>query len=180
MNYKRLLFVKDSWHYPEWEEGELEHEAMDKGVVNVARYYHHEIIRMAGEDDGVCRNVRKELDITKAIKYNVRRPIVSPNVSGLHSGKQKVQSASMVGRKRLSINTSLPPSKCSCSSSQTKDRRNSAEWDRVILGDYGKPIYTTSSLAPMLSTPEGCVEDYESIYADRHASIRHFNRQPHG
>ena len=89
MNYKRLLFVKDSWHYPEWEEGELVHEAMDKGVVNVARYYHHEIIRMAGEDDGVYRNVRKELDIIKAINYNVRRPIVSPNISGLHSGTRK-------------------------------------------------------------------------------------------
>jgi hypothetical protein len=163
------LVVKDSWQYPEREEeGELLHEAMEKGVVNVARYYHHETVRVAGEDDGVCKNVRKGLDITKATNYNVRRSIISPNTSGLYSSTRKGQSTSVVGRKRSSTNTSLPPSKRSCSSSPTKDRGNSAEWDRVhrrvILSDYGKPIYKASSLVSMLSALEGCIDGYESLY----------------
>jgi hypothetical protein len=84
------LVVKDSWQYPEQEEeGKLLHEAMEKGVVNVARYYDHETVRVAGEDDGIRKNVRKGLDITKATNYNVRKSIISPNTSGLYSSTRK-------------------------------------------------------------------------------------------
>jgi len=39
---KQILVIKDSWQYREREEeGELLREATVKGVVNVARYYHH-------------------------------------------------------------------------------------------------------------------------------------------
>jgi hypothetical protein len=39
---KQILVIKDSWQYREREEeGELLREATEKGVVNVARYYHH-------------------------------------------------------------------------------------------------------------------------------------------
>lgn len=144
------------------------HKAVEKGVVNVARYYHHETVRVAGEDDGVCKNVCKGLDITKATNYNVRRSIISLNTSGLYSSTRKGRSTSVVGRKRSSTNTPLLPSKRSCSSSLTKDRGNSAEWDqvhrRVILSDYGKPIYKTSSLVSMLSALEGCIDGYKSLY----------------
>jgi len=69
--------IKDSWQYPEREEeGELLREATEKGVVNVARYYHHETVRVGGEDDDVCKNVRKGLEITKAINYNARGSII--------------------------------------------------------------------------------------------------------
>ena len=61
-------------------------------VVNVARYYHHETARVAGEDDGICKNVRKGLDITKATNYNVRKSIISPNASGLYSSTRKGRS----------------------------------------------------------------------------------------
>jgi hypothetical protein len=134
----------------------------------VARYYHHETIRVVGEDDGVCKNVRKGLDITKATNYNVRRLIISLNTSRLHSSTRKGWSTSIARRKRSSTNTSLPPSKRSCSSSPTKDRGNSAEWDqvhhRVILSDYRKPIYKANSLVSMLSTLESCIEGYKSLY----------------
>ncbi|KAH6960068.1 hypothetical protein BKA56DRAFT_600408 [Ilyonectria sp. MPI-CAGE-AT-0026] len=41
------LIIKDSWQYPERdEEGELLCEATAKGVVNVARYYHHETVQI--------------------------------------------------------------------------------------------------------------------------------------
>ena len=50
------LVVKDSWQFPEREEeGELLREATDRGVVNVARYYHHEIVRVVKRgSNGVC------------------------------------------------------------------------------------------------------------------------------
>ncbi|KAH8654798.1 hypothetical protein BGZ61DRAFT_541236 [Ilyonectria robusta] len=45
-----LLVIKDSWQYPERDdEGNLLREVTDKGVVNVARYYHHEVARQAVE-----------------------------------------------------------------------------------------------------------------------------------
>lgn len=60
----------------------------------------------------------------------------------------------------------LPPSKRSCSASPTKAggpllpnrvRR------RVILRDYGKPIYKASSRAALLGALEGCIEGHESL-----------------
>jgi hypothetical protein len=48
------LVIKDSWQYPEREEeGELLREATDKGVVNVARYYHHKTVCMRSKDDDI-------------------------------------------------------------------------------------------------------------------------------
>ena len=42
-----LFVVKDSWQYLEREEeGEFLSEATDKGVVHVARHYHHETVRI--------------------------------------------------------------------------------------------------------------------------------------
>ena len=64
------LVVKDSWQYPEREEeGELLREATDKRVVNVARYFHHETVRVGGQDDNVLANIREGLDVTKATNY---------------------------------------------------------------------------------------------------------------
>ncbi|QSS58806.1 hypothetical protein I7I51_08235, partial [Histoplasma capsulatum] len=48
------LVVKDSWQYPERdEEGKLLYEATAQGVTHVARYYHHETVRVDGKDDDV-------------------------------------------------------------------------------------------------------------------------------
>jgi hypothetical protein len=66
--------VKDSWQYPEREEeGELLREATEKDVVNVARYFHHETVRVGGQDDDIRTNVRRGLDITKAENYAPRK-----------------------------------------------------------------------------------------------------------
>jgi hypothetical protein len=41
------LVIKDSWQYTERdEEGILVQEATEKGMINVARYYHHETVRV--------------------------------------------------------------------------------------------------------------------------------------
>ncbi|KAI9777130.1 MAG: hypothetical protein M1839_009086 [Geoglossum umbratile] len=57
---KMILVVKDSWQYPEREEeGELLRDATEKGVVNVARYYHHETVRVGGKDDDIVAMFEK-------------------------------------------------------------------------------------------------------------------------
>jgi hypothetical protein len=156
---KEPLVIKDSWQYPEREEGELLREATEKGVINVARYYYHETVRVGGEDDDVCNNVRKGLDVTKATNFNPKGPMKPPST-------RQSQSASIntAGRKRSSSYTdaSLPPGKRPCSSSPTKPRENPARWNRVhrrvIVRDYGKPIYKSSSRVAMLAAVEGAIE----------------------
>jgi hypothetical protein len=46
--------IKDSWQYLEREEeGDLLQEAIEKGVVNVARHYCHETVHVASQRDDV-------------------------------------------------------------------------------------------------------------------------------
>jgi hypothetical protein len=63
----KQLVVKDSWQYPErGEEGEYLLEATKSKVDHVARYYHHETVRVGGKDDNIVDNVRKGLGIREA------------------------------------------------------------------------------------------------------------------
>lgn len=136
------LVIKDSWQDPEREEeGELLREATEKAVINVARYYHYETVRVGSEDDDVCNSMRKGLDITKATNYNKKGSIISPNTPRVHGTPPKGRSTA--GRKRSSscVNALLLLSERTCSSSPTKDRGNPSECDRVhrrfIVRDYG-------------------------------------------
>lgn len=170
--FQKPLVVKDSWQYPEREEeGELLREATEKEVVNVARYYHHETVQVGGQDDDVCKNVRKGLDITRATNRNARGSIATSNTPRLLINARKGRNCSTAGQKRSSSHTDIslpPPSKRTCSSSLTKDRGNPMEWDRVhrrvILCDHGKPLYKANSRVAMLSALEGCIEGYESLH----------------
>ena len=59
---KRPLVVKDSWQYQERpEEGELIKKATDQGVRHIARYYHHETVKVDGRNDDTIENVRRGL-----------------------------------------------------------------------------------------------------------------------
>jgi hypothetical protein len=156
------LVIKDSWQYPEREEeGELLRDATESGVINVARYYHHETVRVGGIDDDILSNVRRGLDITEAANY---RAELSLPRNSLRRGQSNV-----INRKRSSsqTDTSIPPSKRSCSSSPTKLGRNSLPnriHRRIIVRDYGKPIYYASSRAALLVALEGCINGYESLH----------------
>ena len=161
------LVVKDSWQYPEREEeGELLREAADKGVVNVARYYHHETVHVGGQDDDICVNVRRDLDITKAKNYKQESSMPPPSTAGSRISR-KGRSCSFAGRKRSSSYTDapLPPSKRTCSSSPTKGGRATANrvHRRVIVQDYGKAIYKAGSRTSLLAALEGCIDGYESL-----------------
>ncbi|KAH7124736.1 hypothetical protein EDB81DRAFT_951695 [Dactylonectria macrodidyma] len=77
-----LLVMKDPWQYPERdEEGELLPEVTDKGVVNVARYYYHETVRVRGIDDDIRNNVRQGLDMATALNYRPGRPAQFGNMT---------------------------------------------------------------------------------------------------
>ncbi|KAK6859033.1 hypothetical protein PG995_004886 [Apiospora arundinis] len=161
------LVIKDSWQYTERpEEGELVREATIRGVINTARYYYHETVQVRGIDDDIRHNIRQDLDITKAENYRPSHSAV--NTSGAVIPR-KGRSSSTAGMKRLSsqTNASLPPSKRSCSQSPTKIDRNALPnrvHRRVILRDYGKPIFKASSRAVLLSALERCVEGHESLH----------------
>jgi hypothetical protein len=160
------LVVKDSWQYPEREEeGKLLREATEKDVVNVARYYHHETVRVGGQDDDICANVRKGLDITRATNYKPEKPMSPPSTTG-RGASRRDGSSSVPGRKRSLSCTemSLPPSKRTCLSSPTKRAVANRVHRRVIVRDYGKPIYKASSQYSLLAAFEQCIEGYESLH----------------
>jgi len=79
--FKIPLVIKDSWQYLERkEEGELLRKAAEKGVINMARYYHHGTIYIGRQDNNIF-NIRKGLDITKVINYKSKSLMVPLNVA---------------------------------------------------------------------------------------------------
>jgi hypothetical protein len=166
---KQVLVVKDSWQYPEREEeGELLREATEKGVVNVARYYHHETVHVGGSEDDVNGNVRKGLDILKASNAfrivsasNAEGKMLPPSTSGTSIGSLQRSRSRSTARKRSSssLNAPLPSSKRTCSSSPHKQGESQTKLNRVrrrvILRDYGKGIHEASSRVAMLAALEG-------------------------
>ncbi|KAI1322072.1 hypothetical protein F5Y16DRAFT_413488 [Xylariaceae sp. FL0255] len=131
---------------------ELLREATSRNTINVARYYHHETICIRGNDD-IRHGIRKGLDITEARNY---RPGLSMLTSNTSVGATRIgRSRSKAGMKRSSNQTdaALPPSKRSCSVSPTKTSGSTQPNQvhrRIILCDYGKPIYEASSRAALL------------------------------
>lgn len=166
---KTKLVIKDSWQYTEREdEGDLLQEATEKGVVNVARYYHHETVQVHGTDDDIRSNVRGGLDITAATNYRPERSMPLPNTIVSGASRRGRSSSGTAGKKRSSsrIGATFPPSKRSCSASPTKvsgDGLSNRVHRRVILRDYGNPIYKASSRSALLAALEGCIQGHESL-----------------
>ncbi|KAI1164025.1 hypothetical protein F5B18DRAFT_661377 [Nemania serpens] len=170
------LVIKDSWQFPECdEEGELLQDATAQGVTNVARHYYHETVRVQAQDDDILGNVRKGLDITKASNYRAGR---ARNRHTLDMEAMKATSSkSSAGSKRTSSQTdaALPlgkPSRSrpgSGSASPTKPGNEPVPnriHRRIILSDYGEPIYKASSRAALLGALEGCIQGHESLYKE--------------
>ncbi|PLB43857.1 hypothetical protein P170DRAFT_418244 [Aspergillus steynii IBT 23096] len=160
------VIVKDSWQYPERaEEGEILQDIGAQGVVSVARYFHHQTVKVHGEVDDVRNNVRKGLDVTKASNWRqVRSPVTESRDVSRRGSTRK---ASSLGQKRSSSHTeaSLPPSKRSCSPAHWGDQPlQNRVHRRVCVRDYGKSIYRASSRVALLNALEACVEGYESLH----------------
>lgn len=162
------LVIKDSWQYTDRdEEGDLIQEATEKGAINVARYYHHETVRVRHSDDEIRNNVRKGLDVTKATNYRSGRAMLPSSTNALSISRKGRSSSSGVKRPSSETDAALPPSKRSCSASPTKpnpDALSNRIHRRVILRDYGKPIYKASSRATLLAALVGCIEGHESLH----------------
>ncbi|KAK2812935.1 hypothetical protein FQN50_000956 [Emmonsiellopsis sp. PD_5] len=162
------LVVKDSWQYPERdEEGELLRKATESGVTNVARYYHHETVRINGKSDDIL-GIRRGLSIP-TLKSRQGSMKLTTSQSKSRRGRKDQDSAS--GQKRSSdcVDTLLPPppSKRTQSSSPTKSLTNGTPnrvHRRVIVWDYGKPIYESSTRVALLAGLEGCIKGYDSLY----------------
>ncbi|KAE8353895.1 hypothetical protein BDV28DRAFT_97792 [Aspergillus coremiiformis] len=165
------LVIKDSWQYPEREEeGKLLYEAREKGVINVARYYYHETVQVNKKADTIRENVRKGLDVTQSTNYKSTRSELSLTVHDRAGMGRMGRSSSTTGRKRSSSCTGaiLLPSKRPCSRSPSKGGDNANLQDRVhrrvIVSDYGTPIYKARSRVSLLSALESCIEGYQSLH----------------
>jgi hypothetical protein len=138
----------------------------------VARYFHHENVRVGRKDDNINSNIRKGLDIIKASNIfrntltanKMEGKILPPSASrGSIEGTQSSRNKS-ISRKRLSssLNAELPSSKRTCSSSPHKHGASPARPNRVhrrvILRDYGKNIHKASSRVAMLAALEGNIK----------------------
>jgi hypothetical protein len=167
---KMLLVIKDSWQYPERdEEGDLLREATNKGVINVARYYHHKVVQIRGMNDDIQSNTRRGLDIRTAVNYRLPRPIPRNNIASCVSREGRASTST--SRKRSSSQTSadLPSSKRSCSTSSTKapgTPRNRVH--RRVIRDYGILIYKASSRSALLAAFERCIVGHESLHKTCH------------
>lgn len=171
-NPTKTLVVKDSWQCPERNvEGELLREVTEKGVCNVATYYHHETVHVDGSVDDVKYGIRRGLDVTKASNYH-------PQGLDTHDISQ-VSQGSTAGRKRSSSQTSsqVPSSKRPRLESPTRVHQvhggvpENRIHRRVIVRDYGQNIYKASSPAALLAAFEDCIQGHKSLL--RKANILH-------
>ncbi|KAI1354763.1 hypothetical protein F5Y01DRAFT_238943 [Xylaria sp. FL0043] len=158
--------IKDSWQFPERDEGELLQQATRQKVINVTRHYYHETVRIQAKDDGIQGNVRRGLDITRASNYRTGR---ARNLRALTV--EAISRNSSTGSKRSSSETGalLPPGKRSRSGSASPTKHDNEPLPnrihrRIILRDYGEPIYKASSRAALLGALEGCIRGHESLY----------------
>ena len=90
-DWRGPLVIKDSWQFPEREEeGQLLREATRHGVINVARYYHHETVRVRGHADDIGRNVRRDLDLTNATNYRrAEQSMTLPSIGRAGAGRKR-------------------------------------------------------------------------------------------
>ncbi|WVO17615.1 hypothetical protein L204_105312 [Cryptococcus depauperatus] len=172
---EKPLVIKDSWQDPERDyEGELLREATENGVVHVARHYYHATVRVGDEDDDVLANIRRGIDLSEAVHSRLGRPkkaTATPSATGTPSQSRSSSSSSTgvkAGVKRPSSETSVPPppSKRSIPTSQTEastEMLSNRVHRRVILCDYGEPIYKASSRVALLAAMERCIAGHESL-----------------
>ncbi|WVO14344.1 hypothetical protein L204_101976 [Cryptococcus depauperatus] len=163
---EKPLVIKDSWQYPERDhEGELLREATENEVIHVARHYYHTTVRVGDKVDDVLANIRQGLDLSETVNSRLGR---SKTATGTPDQSHSSGTGVKAGVKRPFSETSLPlpPSKHSIPTSQTKastEMLSNRVHRRVILCDYGKPIYKASSRVALLAAMERCIAGHESL-----------------
>ncbi|GAP91775.1 putative serine threonine-protein kinase [Rosellinia necatrix] len=172
--------IKDSWQdtAQEEEEGALLNLATEQGVDNIVRYYHHETVAVRGQADDVHNNIRGGLNIQDArswLKTTVDKHTGESNTRKMNNSKASSKASNTTSRKRPAsqINAPMPPNKRPRSGPQTihdSTGPSNREHRRVVLCDYGTPIYKASSRAALLKALEGCIHGHRCL---RGAGILH-------
>ena len=73
---------------------------MEKGVVNIARYYYYKTVYIGGKEDNIYNNVYKGLDIIRATNYKLE-DLIMP----LRLARVKIRKGRSSSRKRSSSYT---------------------------------------------------------------------------
>ncbi|VTT78607.1 unnamed protein product [Fusarium fujikuroi] len=124
------------------------------------------IDQIRGMDDDIKSNARRGLDINSAA--NFRPPCPAPRNSIASGVSREGRSSTRLNRKRSYSQSGahLPSSKRSCSVSLTKATSTlpNRVHRRVILRDYGMPIYKASSRSASLAAFERYIQGHESLY----------------
>lgn len=158
------LIVKDSWQYEERpEKGELLREATQKGVRNVARYYHHETVQIDGKDDDIFENVRRGLMQSCGRTLFRQKPFIEPELPSLESLRKIPAQSRNLSRKRMtsSAPTELRATKRPRSSFGSRDSRtltHNGVRRRVITRDAGRNIIKATSLLAVINRLIGAIE----------------------
>ena len=158
---KKPLIVKDSWQYKERpEEGLLIEEATNRGVENIARYYHHETVRVHGEIDDTLGNIRRgmmEACGRTSFRQNAPKepgPTASDSQGAAVTGQmqpppllQKRSSSSA----QLELQSSAKRSRSNFQSQEPEKPLHNRIHRRVVTQDPGKPIDEASSLKGIIN-----------------------------
>lgn len=186
---RQIFVIKDSWQYPERnEEGLMLQEATVKGVANMAKYYHHEVVQVGGIDDDIRSNVRKGLDwmvatVSLPVDSEASSPAVSVQVSnsnalitsqretpagpGTNAGNQRKRALSRIESRLHPRKRRSPMSTQTSRNDETGNRIHR----RLILQSYGKRIHEASSPGALLAGLEACINGHESLR--REAGLLH-------
>ncbi|KAG6309660.1 hypothetical protein E4U44_006569 [Claviceps purpurea] len=168
-----ILVVKDSWQEVKCdEEGDMLLLATRKGVVNVARHYHHETVQVRGMNDDVHACVRRGL--VKATASNSAQSDLQSSGRATSERLRKRDTSTNPSTSAEEEGSGLHPRKKICSSPRTdsateprielpNESRNRVH-RRVIVQDYGKAIYKASSRQAVLACLEGCIKGHQSLY----------------
>ena len=158
---KKPLIVKDSWQYEERpEEGLLIQEATNGGVENIARYYHHETVRVGEEIDDTLGNVRrglmKECGRTSFRQKAVKTPGVSAPVSQGTAVTRQMQPPSLLRKRssssaQLELQSSAKRSRSSFQSQEPEKPLHNRVHRRIVTQDPGKHVYEASSLRGIIN-----------------------------
>ncbi|EHK22811.1 uncharacterized protein TRIVIDRAFT_133034, partial [Trichoderma virens Gv29-8] len=171
------LVIKDSWQYPERdEEGEIIQEATERGAINVSRYYYHETVRIRGVDDDIRSCVRNGLDVTAATEETAAtedsKSSKSNNSSDNSGSSDSIGSSGRAGSKRGSSEVNeadARPAKrhrsgsSNANGSGLEKKPPNRVHRRIIVQDYGRPIYKASSPAALVAALESCIRGHESL-----------------
>ncbi|KAG6022452.1 hypothetical protein E4U19_005016 [Claviceps sp. Clav32 group G5] len=171
-----ILVMKESWQEVKRDqEGEMLLHATRKDVVNVARHYHHETVQIRGMDDDVRTCVRRGLvkaTASTSAQSDPQSSGAAPSIGLRKRGMTSTEETSSELRPRKRICSSWP------TNTATEPRTEpptepptelptelpNRVHRRIIVRDYGKPIYRASSRLALLACLEGCIAGHESLY----------------